>query len=265
MGKIITVASQKGGVGKTTTALNLAYSLTRCGARVMLIDADPQGALAIATNLKKKTQFGLIDLLKNTAGPEEVIALTKDKTMAIVGMGELNPDVVLLFENEARNGSLGLIIQPLTRGFDYVIIDAPAGIGGIVSSLLSISDSYILAVNCRAISLKTIPLFLKLVKRIKTNHNSKLNIEGVLITMINNESEIQKEIFNQIKNALPMEVFFKTVIPYDDFYEKASLHSVPVALMPKGTESARPYMELAQEIKNKKNGGDDEEHIIGLF
>ncbi len=268
MGKIITVASQKGGVGKTTSTLNLGYCLSRYGSRVMLIDGDPQGGMAIASNLTKQTDKGLIDVIRNQAKADEIVVQTRDKTMTVAGLGNLAPDDVILLETEARNGTFGMLLQTLTSGFDYVIIDAPAGVGALPASLLSISDSVILAVNCRAISLKTIPLFLKLIKTIKSDHNSRLDFEGVLITMLNQQSDMEKQILGEIRKRFPPHAFFKTMIPYNDYFERASLNSVPVALMPKGVHAARSYFELALELKDKElqvKEGESDENIVGLF
>ncbi len=269
MGKIITIASQKGGVGKTTTALNLGHSLSRFGSRVLLIDGDPQGGMAIASNLSKQTKRGIITMLKESCPPQEIIFTTRDKTMGVVGLGETSPEDVLFLEKEARDGNFGMLIQSLTNGYDYTIIDAPAGVGSIPASLLNVSDSVILVINCRAISLKTIPIFLKLVKSIKEGHNPKLLFDGVVITMLDQRIGVEKQILQQIKSTFPEDAFFKTMIPFDEYFEKAGLYSVPVALMPGGMDAARPYVDLAMELKAKEaktqKGDEEYEDIVGLF
>ncbi|UCH94453.1 MAG: ParA family protein [Candidatus Aminicenantes bacterium] len=269
MGKIIAIASQKGGVGKTTTVLNLGHSLTRFGSRVMLVDCDPQGGMSIASNLAQQTNLGLLNLLKNTAKAEDIIFSTRDKTMGVVGLGSLQPEDVLLLENEARSGTFGMLVQSLTKDYDYVILDSPSGVGGLPASLLSISSSVIITINCRVISLKTIPLFLKLIKEIKSKYNPKLELEGVVITMYDEKKPLEKQVLGEIKKAFPPHVFFRTIIPYSEHYEMANLHSVPAALMPNALEAARPYFEMAMELKEKetiaKTGGKGDEEIMGLF
>jgi chromosome partitioning protein len=269
MSKIIAIASQKGGVGKTTTAFNLGHSLTRFGSKVMLIDCDPQGGMTIATNLSKQTKLGLIDLLKDSSNPEDIICITKDKTMAVLGLGTLQPEDVLLLENEARSGTFGMLLQSLTKDYDYAVLDSPSGVGALPASLLSISDSVIITINCRVISLKTIPLFLKLIKDIKKEHNKKLDLEGVLITMYDEKNPMEKQILGEIKKMFPKHVFFQTIIPYSEDYEMASLHSIPAAMLPNGLRTARHYFEMALEIREKekksKTGGQSDEKIMGLF
>jgi chromosome partitioning protein len=269
MGKIIVIASQKGGVGKTTTALNLGHSLTRFGSKVMLIDCDPQGGMAIASNLVKQTNLGIIDLIKETAKAEDIICATKDKTMGVVGLGNLQPEDVLLLENEAKNGTFGMLIKSLTKDFEYAILDSPSGLGTIPASLLGVSNSVIITISCRVISLRTIPMFLKLVKNIKKEHNKNLDLEGVLITMYNDKNSMEKHMLGEIKKSFSPHVFFQSIIPYSDDFEVASLHSIPVALLPNGLRTAKAYFELAMELKEKekrpKTGGQGDEEIMGLF
>ena len=179
MAKIISVASQKGGVGKTTTALNLSYILSMMGEKTLLLDGDPQGGVAIASNLGRKTSRGLVDVLMNQCEPDQIVAAVKNTSLSIAGIGVMDPENVMLFEQSARNGRLGQLMDELAKGYDYVFIDAPAGVGEVVRSLFMASDSAILAVRPRNLSLKSIPPFLKLVKWVKQNHERPFKIEGV--------------------------------------------------------------------------------------
>lgn len=268
MGKIISVASHKGGVGKTTTALNLGFSLSRFGQKILLVDADPQGALALASNLKKRTNKGLINLIKNDSKPRDVLVSTRDKTMGVVGIGDMEPEDVFLFEKEARSGNLGKTIRSITEGYDYVFIDAPAGTGSIVTALLSISSSVLMPINCKAIAVKTLPGFLKLVQRIRTKLNTDLRVEGIVITMADNQ-ESGLEVYDEIRNSFPPSILFESYIPFDESFEIASLKAVPVGMLSGGEEPARSYMDLAIELKTRelhdsKKGIKDEE-VEGLF
>ncbi|QTA90072.1 ParA family protein [Desulfonema magnum] len=266
MGKIITVACHKGGVGKTTTALNLGFSLSRFGQKVLLIDSDPQGAMAIASNLKKRTTLGLVNLLKNDALPEDVVVYTKDNLMAIAGNGITEPEDVFFFEREARKGNLGKIIRSIAKAYDYVFIDSPAGIGNIVTALLGISSSILMPIHCRTIAVRTLPSFLRLTQKIREKLNPDLYIEGVIITMIDPQDS---EFCEELRNAVPPSVLFQTVIPFDESFETASVKAAPVALIPGGESAARAYMNLAMELKTRELSGRkkdiSDKDVEGLF
>lgn len=269
MTKIITVASQKGGVGKTTTVLNLGYSMSRLGQRVLLVDGDPQGGMAIASNLKRRTTLGLINLLKNNSTPEDVIIPTRDETLAIVGSGASGPEDTLIFETEARKGNLGKAIRSIAESYDYVFVDSPAGTGSIVTMLLAASHSVVMPVNCRTIALKTLPSFLKLTKKIRQSLNSDLRIEGIVFTMLNNRNPSELKVYEEVRKQFPESVIFKTTIPLDEHFETASANAVPVGMLPGGEEAARSFMDLAMEMKVRelqdRARGISDENVDGLF
>jgi len=267
MAKVITIASQKGGVGKTTTALNLGFSLSRIGARVLLVDGDPQGGMTIATNLKKRTELGLVNLLKDNLAAKEIVMVTKDGALAVTGIGKMDPEDVFLLEDWSRNGALGKAVTAMSAGFDYVIIDSPARVGSLVTSMLGVSDGVILVVVCKALSLKTIPSFLSLTKWVRGNTNPALKLDGVVVTMMDVASPTQAGLMAELKESLPEEVFFKTVIPYDEAFEIASVRSVPVSMLQGSQQAAKMYMDLAFEVKERESegGGADDEQVTGLF
>lgn len=267
MAKIISVASHKGGVGKTTTALNLGFSLSRLGQKVLLVDTDPQGAMAIASNLKKRTKRGLINLMKKNAKIDEVLIRTKDKSMGVLGTGVQEPEDMFFFERETRKGALGKIIQAVSNEFDYVVLDAPAGFGVIVTALLSVSTSVLVPITCRTITVKTLPPFLKMIRKIRTKVNPELLLEGIVVTMADNH-EISIDVFEEIRKTFPAEVLFETIIPYDESFEFAGAKSIPVGMLTDGKEAAQAYMSLAIELKTREmashnKGKSDEDE--GLF
>jgi chromosome partitioning protein len=269
MGRTLTVASQKGGVGKTTTALNLGYTLARLGHRVLLVDADPQGGMAIASNLKKKATVGLVDFLRGDVNPEDIVVSTRDGRMSVVGSGVIRPDDTILIEDSARDGRLQSAIETIRGGFDYVFLDAPAGVGGIVSSLLGVSDGVILMLRCRSLVLKSLPIFLKLLRQVRDEHNPELQLEGALVTMWKGDSDLERQTLDELVACIPEALFFRTVIPEDENFEHASIKAVPVILLPGGRKTARPYLELAMEIKEREVlrgiGGDADDQADGLF
>ena len=266
MGKIIMIASQKGGVGKTTTALNLGFSLSRFGGRVLLVDADVQGSLAVASNLRKRTDKGLIDVLKGNAEPKEVIATTRDGGMSVVGMGSPRTDDVMFFEEEAKKGNVGGLLRKLAVDFQYTLIDAPSGIGGTVTTLMGASDGVIATVQTKALAIKTLPSFLRAYQWSRDNLNRSLRFEGVLLTMVDEGSVLERQSFDEVKRAIPSEFFFGTWIPLNPVFEEATMRAIPVALLPEGQAAARPYIDLALEMRNRHaaEGAHDAE-TAGLF
>jgi len=251
MNRIITIASNKGGVGKTTTALNLGYSLSRLGNEVLLLDGDLQGGIESSTNLKKVTSQGLIACLRGQATLADLVRYTRTQSMAVVGLGVTGADDVFVLEQAAATGRLGTMITELSRAFDYVLIDVPAGFGGTVQTYLQVSDGVLLVLNCRSLTVKTLPPFLKVLKGIQ-ERNPSLRLEGVLLTMINRKSIRDINMMSELRKMLPAEVMLRSTIPANDLFERASLRSIPVGMLPDSQSAARPYIDLAIEVKERE-------------
>lgn len=253
MNRIITIASHKGGVGKTTTALNLAYAIGRFGFRTLLVDLDPESGTTIASNLRNFTSKGLIDLLLGTAVKADVLAESNDKLLTVIGSGEILPAHMHAFEQAAWDGKLATLLKELGSDYQYTIIDAPAGVGGVVHAALNASQGAILTTNCSPISLKSIPSFLKLIEHISTNGNPQLQLDGVLLSMVDTRSATDMAIFEQIQAVIPFEAFFQTVIPYVESIAQSSLEAVPVAMLPGAEEAAQLYTNLVSELYQRVN------------
>lgn len=252
MKRVLTIGSHKGGVGKTTTALNLAYSLGRVVGQVLLVDLDPQSGLAHATNLRRRTRRGLLDFLKRTASAAEVRATTKDGILTVVGTGEVTPQDVGLLERAALDGSLRTAVEELSEGYRYVVIDAPAGVGAVVRGILEGSHGTLLVVNCRAITVRSIPAFLGLVRDVAAGANPGLRLEGVLISMYDARSGAETGLLEEIRATLPSDLLFGTVLPMAEVMEEASLRSLPIAMHRGGEEMAKLYLDLALELRERE-------------
>lgn len=250
MGTIVSVASQKGGVGKTTTALNLAYSLSRFRERVLVIDADPQASLAVASNLRKRMPRGLVDVLRGEARLADIVAPTRDGTLAAAALGVTTPDDVEAVEAAARSGALARLVAEIAAPYTHTIIDAPAGIGGIVTALLGASDSAVVPVLPRAMALRTLPAFLRAVQHVRRT-NERLRIAGMVVTMFDAASRLDVKAEEEIRQSFPDDVLFRTVIPSDELFEEATLRSVPIALVPGGQRLAGVYIQLALELQER--------------
>jgi chromosome partitioning protein len=266
--KIICVAGQKGGVGKTTTALNLGYTLSRVGSRVLLVDGDPQAGMTLATSLRARTEKGLIDVLRGDLAPADVVVKTRDESLSVAGIGDLEPEDVFLLEDDRQRERMAAAIRELASGYDFVFLDAPAGVGGLVATWLSAADSVMLVVTPRLLSLTSLPPFLGLLLWIQEHRNPRLALEGVLITMHDAGNASENEIIGELRGAFPAGSVFRVTIPADENFEVASERSLPVALLPGGAPLARPYLELAVELKSRElagTAGSSDEPVRGLF
>jgi len=266
MKKIISIVSQKGGVGKTTTALNLGYSLSLLGEKVLIIDSDPQGGVALAVNLKTRTAKGLVHALKNEIdNDKDVVEFLKKDKLAVAGVGIERPEDILFFEKAAADGSLGKLIKNIAEDFDYVLIDAPVGIGAIVKAVLEVSTSYLLLINCKAGTVKSLPRLIKLADWLRENVNKELELQGIVTTMFDHRSSSENQILNHFRARLPNNFFSKTIIPFDSRFEQASIKAIPVALLADGQKAAKPFDELAIEILSKTGKTKSEEEINKLL
>jgi len=266
--RIICVASQKGGVGKTTTALNLGHALSRLGSRILLLDGDPQAGMTLATSLRARTVKGLIDVLRHGLAPQDIVVNARDGSLAVAGIGDVQPEDVFLLEDPRQGQRVATAVRELASGYDYVFVDAPAGMGGLVATLLAAGDSVILVVTPRLLSLTSLPPFLSLLLWLQEQRNPALTLEGVLITMHDACSNPENAVIADLRSAFPPGSVFRSTVPLDARYELASERSVPVAMLPDGPALARPYLELALELKARElagRPGDPDGSLRGLF
>lgn len=260
MGKVIAIASQKGGVGKTTTCLNLAVSLAGLGKNILLVDCDPQGALAAASNLKRITDKGMVQLLKGELEEGDIVVPAGWRSLALVGCGVQETDDVFFLERETVNGNLGKAIRALSVGYDYILLDTQAGLSKGLFQLFGDVDSVLLPCTCKATTVKTLPLFLKFIQQVRQSKNHTLELEGVVITLYNEFDPCAVEVSETIQEAFPQEIFFRTFIPLLLSFEQASMRAIPVALLKRDTFAVLAYDRLAFELteRQKRGEGSDE-------
>jgi chromosome partitioning protein len=273
MARVITIGSQKGGVGKSTTVLNLGYSLSRLGQRVLLVDADPQSGMSIATNLSRRAKAGLVQILLGTVEPLEAVTFTRDRALAGLNTGIVDPADAFYLESASRDGRLAPVFAALDGEFDYVLLDAPAGVGSLVHGLLAASHGTILVVRCQTILVKSLPAFLKAVQYARDTVNPGLRLIGALMTMRDPRDVLDEQLSHELIESFPASVFFKTQIPLDPVYEIASQRAVPVARLSGALQGARTaanaYMDLALEFRERDavyhTRGAGDEDAEGLF
>ena len=252
MGKIIAIASLKGGVGKTTMCLNLGVSLAQTGKKVLLVDTDPQGGLAVAGNLKRITRNGLVQLLRGKLGEDDIMIKAGKRSLFLVGSGVETLEDLAFLQQEGNNGHLGTAIKGLAMGFDYILLDTQTGLNSTLLQLLAHADSLLLPCTCQTDAIKTLPLFLKSILKVQAERNRGLKLEGVVLTMVNKNDPCAAEVEQEIKKAFPAEIFFDNRIPLLPSFARAALHSVPVALLKNAPGANQAFGALALELEARQ-------------
>jgi chromosome partitioning protein len=178
MGKIIAIASPRGGVGKTTVTLNLGVSLAKTGKRVLLVDTDPQGALAIASNLNRITRKGLVQMLRGELQEDDILIPAGKRSLSLIGTVVETLNDLLFLKQEGDNGHLGMAIQGLAMGYDYILLDTQTGINSPLPQLLAHADSVLLICTGQVSAIKPLPLFLTGIRKVQAERNRLLKLEG---------------------------------------------------------------------------------------
>ncbi len=254
MGKIISIANQKGGVGKTTTAINLSASLSSAGKKVLLVDTDPQGnstsGVGIDRRQVKKSSYTVII---GEAKAEEAVIITEFKNLSVIPSDmDLAAAEIEIAAIEKREALLKVALAPLRERYDFIIIDCPPSLGLITTNALNASDSILIPVQCEYYALEGLSQFMNTVRRIKRQYNERLDIEGVLLTMYDGRLNLTQQVVNEVKKFFPKKIF-STVIPRTVRLAEAPGFGQPVLYYDKSSKGAEAYENLAKEIiKNNK-------------
>lgn len=253
MSKIIAIANQKGGVGKTTTVVNLASCVAELGKKVLLVDVDPQGNATSGCGInKRKTSVSSYTLMIDETSEDPIIE-TKYKNLSIIPSTiDLAGAEIELIELENRETRLKRALDKYSD-FDYIFIDCPPSLGLITLNALTAADSVLIPIQCEFFALEGLSQLTNTIRRIKKMYNPVLEIEGVLITMYDGRLNLTVQVLAEVKRFFADKIF-KTVIPRNVKISEAPSHGIPINYYDRGAKGSLAYKDLAKELikKNKK-------------
>lgn len=248
MGKIISVANQKGGVGKTTTTVNLGTILAKKGKKVLLIDADPQGNASSGLGVEKEVEFSTYDVLVNETAIEDTLQDTMIKNLKIcpsnINLAGAEVELVSMMSREQR---LKEKLDEIKDKFDYILIDCPPSLGLITLNSFTASDSVLIPVQCEYFALEGLGQLLNTINLVKKHLNKEIQIEGALLTMYDIRTNLSNQVVKEVKKYFDNKVY-KTVIPRNVRLSEAPSYGMPIIEYDPKSKGAKSYVKFTKEF-----------------
>ena len=252
MGKIIAIVNQKGGVGKTTTAVTLASGVGLAGKKVLLVDADPQGNSTSGFGInKKQVKTTSYEMLIGTGKLESAVIKTEFKNVDVVPSSmDLAAAEVDLIEIEHREAQLKMALAASRDNYDYIFIDCPPSLGLITINALNASDTVLVPIQCEYFALEGLSQLMASVRQVKRLYNPTLEIEGIVLTMYDGRLNLTGQVVSEIKKYFANKLY-KTVIPRAVRLSEAPSYGMPIQYYDKRSKGSEAYSDLAKEFLKK--------------
>lgn len=249
MGKVIAIANQKGGVGKTTTSVNLSASLAALGKKTLIVDIDPQGNTTSGIGINKgEIELCIYDILIDDEPIENVIVETKVENLSLVpatiSLAGAEIELVSAISREVR---LKHALSAIVNDYDYIIIDCPPSLGLLTLNALTAADSVIIPVQCEYYALEGLSQLLSTIRLVQKHLNKELAIDGVLLTMLDARTNLGLQVIEEVKKYFGDKVY-KSIIPRNVRLSEAPSHGKPITLYDDKSRGAETYLELAREV-----------------
>lgn len=254
MGKTIAIVNQKGGVGKTTSAVNLAAAVGLKGFKTLLVDIDPQGNTTSGLGVNKKNvSVSTYDLIVGGADAEAAIIKTSFENLDLLASDmNLAGAEIELAELDNRAGRIKAALLPIKDKYDFIFLDCPPSLGLITINALSAVDTVLVPIQCEYYALEGLSQLMNTVRTVKRLYNSYIEIEGILLTMYDGRLNLTQQVVNEVKRFFPMKVY-GTVIPRNVRLSEAPSFGQPVCYYDKSSKGSKAYEELALEFLKKNN------------
>ncbi|MEE1329879.1 MAG: AAA family ATPase [Acutalibacteraceae bacterium] len=252
MGKIVAIVNQKGGVGKTTTAVNLAAGVGMAGKTVLLVDADPQGNSTSGYGIsKKQAKVTSYELLVGTGKLENAIIKTEFQKVDIIPSSmNLAAAEVDLIEMEHREAQLKMALAAAREKYDYIFIDCPPSLGLITINALNAADTVLVPIQCEYFALEGLSQLMNTVRQVKRLYNPTLEIEGIVLTMFDGRLNLTMQVITEIKKYFA-DKLYKTTIPRTVRLSEAPSYGMPIQYYDKRSKGTDAYNALAKEFIKK--------------